>query len=58
VDISPEAQNTQDTIHRPHDAYEEGQSVDPSGLPRRGKKILTGANTETKCGRDIEGKAI
>jgi hypothetical protein len=25
VDISPEAQNTQDTIHRPHEAQEEGR---------------------------------
>jgi hypothetical protein len=27
-------------------------------LLRRGNKILTGANTETKCGAETEGKAI
>jgi hypothetical protein len=25
VDISPEAQNTQDTIHKPHETQEEGR---------------------------------
>jgi hypothetical protein len=27
-------------------------------LLRRGNKILTGGNMETKCGAEIEGKAI
>jgi hypothetical protein len=41
VDISPKAPNTQDTIHRPHEAQEEDQSVDASVLLRKGNKILT-----------------
>jgi hypothetical protein len=36
----------------------ENQSVGASVLLRRGNKILTGANTETKCGAETEGKAI
>jgi hypothetical protein len=36
----------------------EDQSVDVSALLRRGKKILTGRNMETKCGAETEGKAI
>ena len=36
---------------------EEDQSVDASVLFRRGNKILTGGNTETKCGAETEGKA-
>jgi hypothetical protein len=36
----------------------EDQSVDVSVLLRRGNKILTGANLETKCGAETEGKAI
>jgi hypothetical protein len=28
VDISPKALNTQDTIHRPHEAQEEGRPMD------------------------------
>jgi hypothetical protein len=35
----------------------EDQSVSASVL-RRGNKILTGANTETKYGAETEGKAI
>jgi hypothetical protein len=34
------------------------QSVGVSVLLRRGNKILMGANTETKCGAETEGKAI
>ena len=34
------------------------QSVDTSVLLRRRKKIVTGINMETKCGAEIEGKAI
>ena len=34
------------------------QSVDVSVLLRRGNKILTGGNMETKCGAEPEGKAI
>jgi len=36
----------------------EGQSKYPSFFLRRGNKILTGGNTETKCGAETEGKAI
>ena len=36
----------------------EDQCVDASGLLRRGNKILTGGNIETKCGALTEGKAI
>ena len=35
----------------------EDGSVDASVLLRRGNKILTGGNMETKCGTEIEGKA-
>ena len=36
----------------------EDQSVDALVLLRRGNKILTGGNMETKCGAETEGKAI
>jgi hypothetical protein len=36
----------------------EDQSVGASVLLRRGNKILTGANMETKYGVETEGKAI
>jgi hypothetical protein len=36
----------------------EDQSVGALVLLRRGNKILTGGNTETKCGAETEGKAI
>jgi hypothetical protein len=35
-----------------------GQSVDVSVLLRRGNKILRRGNMETKCGAEIEEKAI
>ena len=59
MDLPPKAQNTQDIIHRPHEAQEEGRpkSVDALVLLRRGNKILTGANIKTKCGAEAEGKA-
>jgi hypothetical protein len=45
VDISPEALNTQDTIHIPNEAQEEGdQSVDTWVLLRRGNKIPLGGD--------------
>jgi len=34
------------------------QIVDALVLLRRGNKILTGGNMETKCGAETEGKAI
>jgi hypothetical protein len=59
VDISPKAQNTQDTIHRLPEAQKEGQpKCGASVLLRTGRKVLKGANTEKKCGADIEIKAI
>ena len=36
----------------------EDQSMGASVLLRRGNKILTGRNMETKCGAETEGKAI
>jgi hypothetical protein len=36
----------------------EDQSVGASVLLRKGNKIFMGANTETKCGAETEGKAI
>jgi hypothetical protein len=36
----------------------EDQSVDASVLLRRGNKIPTGGDIETKCGAETEGKAI
>jgi hypothetical protein len=36
----------------------EDQSVDDSVLLRKGNKILTGTNMETKCRAETEGKAI
>jgi hypothetical protein len=36
----------------------EEQNEDASVLLRRGNKILTGGNVETKCGAETEGKAI
>jgi hypothetical protein len=61
VDISPEARNTQDIIHRPYEAQEKVRpkcGVDALVLLRRGNKILMGGNMETKCGAVTEGKAI
>jgi hypothetical protein len=37
---------------------EKTENVDASVLLRRMNKILTGGNTETKCGAQTEGKAI
>jgi len=56
VDISPKAWNTQDTTQRPQEAQEE--RLDALVLLKRGNKILTGENTETKCGAETEEKAI
>ena len=36
----------------------ENQNVDASVFLRRENKILKGANMETKCGAETEGKAI
>jgi hypothetical protein len=58
VGINPKAQNTQDTIHRPNDAHEEGRPNDASVLLRRGNKIPIGGDTETKYGAESEGMTI
>jgi hypothetical protein len=45
VDISPEVQNTQNTIHRPYEAQEEGgPKCGATVLLRKENKILTGGN--------------
>jgi hypothetical protein len=36
----------------------EDLSVDASVLLRNGNRIITGANTETKCGAETKGKPI
>ena len=36
----------------------EDQNVDAKVLLRRGNKILTGGNMESKCGAETEGKVI
>jgi hypothetical protein len=59
VDISPEAQNTQDINHKTHETQEEGrQSVDTSILLRRGNKISMEGLTEKKCGAETKGMTI
>jgi hypothetical protein len=57
VDISPEAWNTQDTVHRPHETQED-QSVGTSISLRRGNKIPMEGATETKCAAETEGMTI
>jgi hypothetical protein len=59
VDISPKAPNTQDTIHRPHEAQEEGRLKYGCFSPSlKENNILTGANMEIKCRAETEGKTI
>jgi hypothetical protein len=59
VDISPEAQNSRDTIHRPHDAHEERRpKCKCFGPSLRRNKILMGRETEMNYGIETEGKAI
>ena len=59
MDISPDVWNTQVkfTNHMKLKKKEE-QSVGASVLLRKGNKILTGANMETKCGAEADRKAI
>jgi len=49
-----------DTIHRPHEAQEEGWPKCECFSPslKGGTKIFIGGNTETKFGAGTEGKAI
>ena len=59
MDISPKARSTQDTIHRPCEAQEEGRpKCGYKVLLRRGNKIPMGGVTVTKCGAQTEGNAI
>ena len=58
MDISPEAWNIQDTIHKPHEKKEEDQSVDTSILLRRGNKTPMEGVTQTKCGVETEEMTI
>jgi hypothetical protein len=62
VVLSPEAQNTQDTIHNTHSHIQlkkkEDQSVDTLILLRRGNKITMEGVTETKFGAETEGTTI
>jgi hypothetical protein len=59
MDISPEAQNTQDTIHKPHETQKkEDKSVDTSIHLRGGNKIHMEGVTETKCGAKTEEMTI
>jgi hypothetical protein len=57
VDISPEAQNTQDTICKTHETQED-QSVDTLILLRRGNKISMEIFAETKFRAETEGMII
>ena len=58
MDISPKAQNKQDTIDRPHEAQEEGRpKCGCLVFSKKGNKTLTGAIMEKKCGAENEGKA-
>jgi hypothetical protein len=58
VDIGPEAWNTQDTIHKPHETQEERRPKSTSILLRRGNKIPIEGVTETKFGAETEGMTI
>jgi hypothetical protein len=59
VDISPEARNTHDTIHKPHELKKkEDHSVDTLILLRRGNKTPVKGVTETKCGVETEEMTI
>jgi hypothetical protein len=59
VDISPEAQNTQDTIFKTHETKtKEDQSVDTSILLRKGSKIPMEGVTGTNCEAETKGMTI
>ena len=59
MDISPEAWNTQDTIHKPHETQENGdQSMDTLILLRKGNKIPMEVVAETKYEAETEGMTI
>ena len=60
MNISPEVQNTQATIHEDEMKFKkkEDHTVDTSDLLRRGNKRQMGVDTETKFGTETEGKVI
>jgi hypothetical protein len=58
VDISTEAQNSQDTICKTHETQEEGRPKDTSILLRRENKIPMEGVTETKYEAETEGRTI
>jgi hypothetical protein len=58
VDISPKLGISKIEFTDHMNLKKEDQSVGALVLLRRGNKILTGANTEAKCGAETEGKAI
>jgi hypothetical protein len=59
VNTSPKAQNTQDAIHRPHEAQEEERpNYRHFGPLRKVNKLFMRANMDMKCGTETEGKAI
>ena len=59
MDISPEAQNTWDTIHKPHEIQEERRPKCGYFNPSlKGDKIPIEGVTETKCGTETEGMTI
>ena len=58
MDISPEAQNTQDAITEQMKLKKEDQSMDTLVLPIRGNKIPTRGDTETNHGSETEGKTM
>jgi hypothetical protein len=57
VVIFPKAQNTKDTIHRPHETQEEGRPKCGSFHPtKKGNKITTGGRGKERLGREGEGR--
>jgi hypothetical protein len=59
MDISPEAQNTQDTICKAHKLKKkEYQSVDTSIFLRRGNKIAMEVITKINFGAETEGMTM
>jgi hypothetical protein len=59
LDISSEAWNTQDTIHRPHETQkEEIPKCRLRSFLEGGNKIPMEGVTETKFGAEIEGMTI
>ena len=58
MNISPEAQNAQDTICKTHETQEEGRPKVDTSILRRVNKIPMEEVTETKYGAETEGVTI